>query len=183
MRQVILYIAMSLDGYIAREDDNLDFLARVERPGEDYGYEAFQQTVDTVIWGRRTYEKVLTFGQKVLHPGKKIYVLSRTRTGYVGNVEFYGGDPKALIASLREQKGKHIYCDGGGEVVAALLKEHLIDKLIVSVIPHLLGSGIRLFRDGRPEHLLTLTKSLTFPSGLVQLWYDRLPDAASSPNR
>ncbi|WP_205500384.1 dihydrofolate reductase family protein [Rufibacter psychrotolerans] len=175
MRKVVLYIAMSLDGYIATEDDNIDFLSLVERPGEDYGYRAFQQTVDTLIWGRRTYEKVLSFGMPEFpHKDKKCYVLSTTRTGHDENVEFYGGDLKDLISALRQQPGKDIYCDGGGEVVYSLLKERLIDKLIISVIPHLLGSGIRLFKDGRPEQHLTLTQSLTFPaSGLVQLWFDR----------
>ncbi|RNI28687.1 dihydrofolate reductase family protein [Rufibacter latericius] len=173
MRQVVLYIAMSLDGYIAKEDDNIDFLSQVERPGEDYGYAAFQQTVDTLIWGRRTYDKVLSMNMpEFMHKDKKCYVLSRSRTGHDENVEFYGGDLKDLVSTLKQQPGKNIYCDGGGEVVAALLNEHLIDKMIVSVIPHLLGSGIRLFKDGRPEEQITLTNSITYPSGLVQLWYD-----------
>ncbi|WP_207434033.1 dihydrofolate reductase family protein [Sabulibacter ruber] len=176
MRQVVLYIAMSLDGYIAKEDDNIDFLSMVERPGEDYGYQAFQHTVDTLIWGRRTYDKVLSMNMpEFMHKDKKCYVLSKTRTGHDENVEFYGGDLKDLISSLRQQPGKNIYCDGGGEVVYALLKDKLIDRLIISVIPHLLGSGIRLFKDGRPEQYLTLTQSLTFPSGLVQLWYNAQP--------
>ncbi|MBA9078242.1 MULTISPECIES: dihydrofolate reductase family protein [Rufibacter] len=175
-RKVVLYIAMSLDGYIAKEDDNLDFLSLVERPGEDFGYADFQHTVDTLIWGRRTYEKVLTFGDtQYLHKDKNVYVLSRSKTGREGHVQFYGGNLKELIATLKQQPGKDIYCDGGGEIVAALLQEDLIDRLIVSIIPHLLGSGIRLFRDGRPEQHLSLKKTLTFPSSsLVQLWYDRV---------
>ncbi|ALI98697.1 dihydrofolate reductase family protein [Rufibacter tibetensis] len=173
MRQVVLYIAMSLDGYIAKEDDNIDFLSLVKRPGEDYGYHAFQHTVDTLIWGRRTYDKVLSFGMPEFpHKDKKCYVLSKTKTGKDVNVEFYGGDLRDLISSLKQKPGKDIYFDGGSEVVAALLKDQLIDKLIISVIPHLLGSGIRLFKDGRPEQYLTFTKSISFASGLVQLWYD-----------
>ncbi|AKQ46792.1 dihydrofolate reductase [Rufibacter radiotolerans] len=176
MRQVILYIAMSLDGYIAGPEDNLDFLALVERPGEDYGYVDFQHNIDTVIWGRRTYEKVLNFIPAYLHQDKKVYVLSRTKTGQEGHVEFYGGDLKQLITTLKQQPGQHIYCDGGAEAVTALLQEKLLDTLVISVIPHLLGGGIRLFKDGRPEQGITLTKSLTFPSGLVQLWYACQPE-------
>ncbi|MFC6996910.1 dihydrofolate reductase family protein [Rufibacter roseus] len=173
-RKVVLYIAMSLDGYIAKEDDNIDFLSKVEEPGEDYGYHAFQHTVDTLIWGRRTYDKVLSFGMSEFpHKDKKCYVLSKSKTGQDENVEFYGGSLTELISSLKQQQGKNIYCDGGGEVVSALLKENLIDQLIISIIPHLLGSGIRLFQDGRPEQNLTLTHSSTFKSGLVQLWYNR----------
>lgn len=171
-RQLILYIAMSLDGYIAKDDDNLNFLSVVESPGEDYGYEAFRQTIDTVIWGRKTYDKVLSFGMEFPHKDKKCYVLSRTKTGKDENVEFYNGDVRDLLAMLRQQDGKHIYCDGGGEVVFELLRHALIDKMIVSVIPHLVGRGRRLFIDGRPEQRLRLTRSITFPTGLVQLWYD-----------
>ncbi|HEX2535806.1 MAG TPA: dihydrofolate reductase family protein [Chitinophagaceae bacterium] len=172
-RKVILYIAMSLDGYIAGEDDNLDFLSLVEREGEDYGYADFLQGVDTLIWGRRTYDKVLSFGIPFPHQGKRVIVLSRSRTGRDEHVEYYGGDLPDLIAGLKGSPGRHIYCDGGGEVVSALLLHGLIDRLIVSVIPHLVGHGIRLFRDGRPEQFLELKRSATFPSGLVQLWYDR----------
>ncbi|WP_224997316.1 dihydrofolate reductase family protein [Cesiribacter sp. SM1] len=175
-RQVILYIAMSLDGYIAKEDDNLDFLSVVEKEGEDYGYTAFQQEVDTLIWGRRTYDKVLSFGIDFPHKDKKCYVLSGSKTGSDENVEFFGGDVRELIAQIRSQEGKHIYCDGGAGVVYELLKYGLIDRMIISVIPHLLGSGIRLFKDGRPEQHLKFRSSTTFPTGLVQLWYDNQPE-------
>lgn len=172
-RQVILYIAMSLDGYIAKEDDNLDFLSVVEKEGEDYGYAAFQHEVDTLIWGRKTYDKVLTFGIDFPHKDKKCYVLSRSKTGSDENVEFFSGDIGELIDRIRSEEGKHIYCDGGAEVVYELLKNRLIDKLIISVIPYLLGSGIRLFKDGRPEEQLQLIRSVTYPTGLVQLWFEK----------
>ncbi|WP_290789721.1 dihydrofolate reductase family protein [Flavihumibacter sp. UBA7668] len=170
-RLCILYIAMSLDGYIAGKDDNLDFLSKVEVAGEDYGYAAFQQEVDTLIWGRRTYDKMLTFGIDFPHADKKCYVISATKTGSDENVEF-AADPVALVQRLKTEPGRHIYCDGGGGVVKALLDAKLIDRLIVSVIPHLLGDGIRLFRDGRPEQQLVLHSSTPYASGLVQLRYD-----------
>lgn len=173
MRKVILYIAMSLDGYIAKEDNNIDFLSVVESKGEDYGYASFQKEVDTLIWGRRTYDKVLSFGIDFPYKDKKCYVLSRTRTGKDENVEYYNGAIKELIEGLKKQKGKDIYCDGGGETVFSLLKEGLIDRLIISAIPHLLGSGIRLFKSGRPEQALKFRKSISFPTGLVQLWYNK----------
>jgi dihydrofolate reductase len=172
-RQVVLYIAMSLDGYITKEEDNIDFLSIVDRPGEDYGYVAFETEVDTLIWGRRTYDKLLSFGIPFPHKDKRCIVLSRTRTGKDENVEYYNGALKDLIAELQQQQGKTIYCDGGGDIVYELLKEALIDKMIISIIPHLVGNGVRLFKDGRPEQYLKLTRSSTFPSGLVQLWYER----------
>jgi dihydrofolate reductase len=171
-RRVILYIAMSLDGFIAKEDDNIDFLTTVELPGEDYGYSSFLKDIDTVIWGRKTYDKVLTLSTDYLHKDKKVYVLSRSRTGTNGNIE-YVNDIKTLIHNLRKKEGLNIYCDGGSEIVFELLKHSLIDKLIVSVIPHLLGSGIRLFKEGLPEHKLKFKQSISYPSGLVQLWYEK----------
>ncbi len=172
-RKVFLFIAMSLDGYIAGNDDNIDFLSTVEVPGEDYGYAAFQQEVDTVIWGRKTYDKVLTLDPQFSHKDKRCIVLSRTRRGRDNHVEFYNGPVTELIDSLKTQEGKNIYCDGGGEVIHELLQHGLIDRMIVSVIPYLVGNGVHLFKGGRPEQVLKLTRSLTFPSGLIQLWYEK----------
>jgi dihydrofolate reductase len=172
-RLVILYIAMSLDGYIAKDEDNLDFLSLVETPDEDYGYAAFQTEVDTLIWGRKTYDKVLSLGISFLHKDKRCIVLSRTRTGTDENVEYYNGPVKELIAELQQQPGKNIYCDGGAEIVTELLNDQLIDRMIISIIPHLVGDGVRLFKKGRPEQYLKLKRSSTFPSGLVQLWYEK----------
>jgi dihydrofolate reductase len=172
-RQVVLYIATSLDGYIATEDHDLRFLSAVESPEEDYGYNEFIRTVDTVVMGRKTYDKVLTFGIDFPHRGRKCYVLSRSRTGTDENVEFYNGDIGDLFSSIRKNQGLNIFIDGGSELVFELMKRDLIDRYIISVIPTLLGGGIALFRSGRPTRTLKLTKSLPFPSGLVQLWYDR----------
>jgi dihydrofolate reductase len=178
-RPVVLYIAMSLDGYIAKDEDNIDFLSIVDRPGEDYGYLAFETEVDTLIWGRKTYDKLLSFGVPFPHKDKRCIVLSRTRTGKDENVEYYNGAVKDLIAKLQQQSGKSIYCDGGSEVVDSLLKDNLIDKMIISIIPHLVGHGVRLFKDGRPEQSLKFTRGSTFPSGLVQLWYERNDSATT----
>lgn len=171
-RETFLYIAMSLDGYIAAEDDNIDFLSIVDSPGEDFGYEDFVKNVDTVIWGRRTYDKVLTFGGGFPHQDKRVFVLSSTKTGGDEHVTF-AGDLKSLYDRLYSQPGKHIYLDGGGGLVFEALKLDIIDHFIISIIPHLLGSGIRLFKDGCPETRIRFVKSIPFPTGLVQLWYDR----------
>jgi len=171
-RETFLYIAMSLDGYIAGEDDNIDFLSIVDSPGEDFGYEDFARNVDTVIWGRRTYDKVLTFGGEFPHRDKTVYVLSTTQSGANEHVTFVS-DLKTLYDRLQSQPGKHIYLDGGGGLVFEALKLDVIDHFIISVIPHLLGSGIRLFRDGRPETKIRFVKSIPYPTGLAQLWYDR----------
>lgn len=170
-RKLILYIAMSLDGYIATKDDSIDFLNMVEVPNEDYGYADFLQGIGTIIWGRKTFDKVLSFGGGLPHQDKEVFVISRTRKGKNGHIQYYD-NVLDLINNLKDQEGKDIYCDGGAEIVSELLQNSLFDRIIVSVIPHLLGDGIRLFKDGNIEQNLKFKKAISFPSGLVQLWYD-----------
>ena len=170
-RKLILYIAASLDGYIAKPGDDLSFLSLVERQGEDYGYAAFMAEVDTVILGRRTYDWVVEQVGAFPHADKLSYVLSRQNRPSVGQTHFYKGDLKELVQQLKARPGKHIFCDGGGQTVQALLQDKLIDEIIVSIIPILLGSGIRLFEDKRPEQNLQLLEVKHYDSGLCQLHY------------
>lgn len=172
-RKVILYIATSLDGYIASPDDNLDFLSVVEQEGEDYGYAQFIESVDTVIVGRKTYDKVLSMGFDFPHSDKESYIITRTPKPATGKIEFYTGDLKNLILKLKKQEGKNIFVDGGAEVVNLLLKDNLIDEFCISIIPVLLGDGIRLFQDNRPGLNLKFVRSESFKSGLVQVWYQK----------
>ena len=172
MRKVIVYIAASTDGYIARADGNLDWLSAVEVPGEDYGYKAFTERIDTVIMGRITYEKVLSFGIPYPHADKRSYIISRTLTESSNPaIEFYGGELTELIHRLKSQSGKDIFIDGGAQLVHTLLQQKAIDELIISTIPVLLGGGIRLFKEGFPEKKLKLQHVQSFASGLVQVHY------------
>jgi dihydrofolate reductase len=171
-RKVILYIAATLDGYIAKENDDLSFLSTVESPGEDYGYHSFIETVDTVIMGRKTYDKVLSFGIDFPHRNKKCFVLSRTKEGKDNHVEFFNGEILELISKIRQSEGKNIFIDGGAEMVFELMKYNLIDRFIISIVPVLLGGGISLFKPGRQEQNLKLIECKTFSTGLVQLCYD-----------
>lgn len=170
-RKVILYIAMSLDGYIAKSDDDLSFLSIVEQKGQDYGYMTFMDTVDTVIVGRRTYDKVISMGVEHPHQDKEVYVITRTERQAKGKSIFYTGDIKQLVGDLKLKNGKNIFVDGGAEVVHIFLKEKLIDELIISIIPILLGDGIPLFNSGRSESRLQLLKVQHFEKGLVQVHY------------
>lgn len=172
-RKVIVFIACSADGYIAGKEDNLDFLSIVEAPPEDYGYEDFVSTVDTVIMGRKTYEKVLNFGVPFPHQERVCYVISSTKKEKEDHVIFWNDSPEHLVQHLLKEEGGSIFVDGGATTIHSLLKNGLVDQFILSIIPHLLGSGIRLFKDNFPEQSLKLTDSKTFPSGLVQLWYEK----------
>ena len=173
-RKVVLYIAESLDGFIAKEDNDISWLSIVEKTNEDYGYNDFVNTIDTVIMGRKTYEKVLSFGIEFPHKFKKCYVLSRTLEGTNENVQFYDGNINGLIKILKSESGKSIFVDGGAEVIREFRNKNLIDEYIISIIPVLLGKGIRLFKDADMENKLKLIESKVFDSGLVQLKYERL---------
>lgn len=169
--KVILYIAMSLDGCIATGDGGIDWLSMVEVPGEDYGYSDFIKSVGTIIMGRKTYEKIVSLGADYLHKDKTNYILSNERTGSDENVTFYAGSLEELILKEKQKENGHIFIDGGASVVYALLSRHLIEECVISIIPMILGGGIRLFQDGLPETKLKLISTETFPSGLVQLRY------------
>jgi dihydrofolate reductase len=171
-RKLILYISMSLDGYIATEDNGLDFLSPMEQENEDYGYREFTETVDTVIIGRKSYDKVLEMGYEYPHRDKEVYIITHTERPASGSFLFYTGNLPELVRELKLREGKNIYCDGGAEIANILMNENLIDEYIISVIPTLLGSGIPLFKPGRPEQKLNLISSKQFEKGLVQLKFE-----------
>lgn len=175
MRKLCIFIATSVDGYIAKPNDDLSFLKIVEKQGEDYGYTAFNADVDTIIIGRKTYDWVVKeIGSSHYDNGERdVYVITRTEKPSIGRTQFYTGDLKSLIVNLKAAAGKKIYCDGGAEVIHELLKQDLIDELTISVIPILLGDGTRLFKDGRPEQSLDVVGSKSFDTGLIQLHYRR----------
>ncbi|CAH0335076.1 IS1595 family transposase ISCac2 [Flavobacterium sp. CECT 9288] len=175
MRKISLFIAMSLDGYIAKPNDDLSFLKLVDKEGEDYGYAEFTSKIDTIIIGRRTYDYVVNeIGASHYDNGKRdVYVITRTERQKVGRTTFYTGNINELVKQLKSENGKNIYCDGGAEVINELLKHDLIDEFIISVIPILLGNGTRLFKDGRPEQVIEFIEVKTFGTGLTQLHYKR----------
>lgn len=176
MRKLSLFIATSLDGYIAKPNDDLSFLKLVEKEGEDYGYTKFIDTIDTIILGRKTYDYVLKeIGSSHYDNGKRdVFVITRTEKPNVGKTTFYTGNLTELVQRLKSGNGKNIYCDGGAEIVNELLKSNLVDEFIISIIPVLVGNGTRLFKDGRPEQQLKLVNSKTFDTGLTQLHYKQI---------
>lgn len=170
-RKVIVYIAASLDGYIAKNDGDISWLSIVESTGVDYGYKEFIDSIDTVIMGRKTYEKVLTLTEQYPHADKISYIISRkVKQSTKSNLIFHN-DPVKLVNDLIQIEGKSIFVDGGAEIVQCLLEQRLIDEIIISIIPILLGSGIRLFRDTLPEQHIQLLRADSYDSGLVQLHY------------
>ncbi|MEX1189291.1 MAG: dihydrofolate reductase family protein [Bacteroidia bacterium] len=170
-RNLIVYISASLDGFISKPNDDLSFLNAVQVEGEDYGYEAFIDSVDTVIIGKRTYDWVMNEVDEYPHKEKDTYVITRTTRPAEGKTQFYSGDLNLLVKELKSKPGKNIFCDGGSQIVNELLKIGAVDELIVSIIPVILGAGTPLFSEGIPEKKLQLISSKNFESGLLQAHY------------
>lgn len=170
-RKVILYIASSLDGFIAKPNDDLSFLNLVQKENEDYGYNDFISTVDTVIVGRKTYDWVMKNAPDFSHNDKETYVITHTEKEKKGNVTFYNGSLIDLISELKTKSGKNIFCDGGAEILNELLKDKIIDEIILSIIPIMVGNGTKLFYLDIPEQELILLSAKSYETGLVQLHY------------
>ena len=170
-RKVILFIAMSLDGFVAKSDGDIRFLSIVEQEGEDYGYTSFLESVDTVILGRKTYDKVLSTVSELAYGDKNVFVLTRNPQLTTHKITFYSGNLSELISTLKSNEGQNIFCDGGAETVHRFLLNNLFDEIIISIIPVLLGDGIRLFNESFQEKKLQLIQSKSFEKGLVQLHY------------
>lgn len=166
--QCSVYIATSLDGYIARPDGGLDWLSIVETPGEDYGYKAFFDTVDALVIGRKTYDTVLAF-EKWPYEEKRCFVVTHNAPSPRHGETFHTGSLAALVDRLGAEGVRRVYVDGG-VLIRNFFAEGLIDDVTVSIIPILLGAGLPLF--GGVQRRMTLVSCRSFPSGLVQLGYN-----------
>lgn len=174
---VCVYIAASLDGFIARTDGGLDWLGRVESPGEDYGYGRFIDSIDAMVMGRNTYDAVLGF-EAWPYEGKRCVVMTHRPCDPTHGEACFSGEPAELLHQLARAGVRRVYVDGG-RVVSAFLDAGLVDELTVSVIPVLLGDGVRLFAQSARSWGLTLEESRAFTSGLVQLRYRVCRDDAA----
>jgi len=165
MRKIILYIASSLDGYIARENGDVDWLPT----NTDSGYDSFYKSIDTVIMGKKTYDQILTFGEYP-YKEKKSYVFSKNTTLTKDeNIEF-ASNVVDFTRTLLSSSGGHIWLVGGSELFSAFLERNLIDEIILSIIPTILGSGIPLFQNTNHGVSLELIKTIEY-SSLLELTY------------
>ncbi|MFE8700109.1 dihydrofolate reductase family protein [Cytobacillus sp. FJAT-54145] len=155
-RKVVLYIATSLDGFIAAEDESLDWLFRVEGEG-DNGYSAFYETVDTILMGRKTFDWVMQHENgNFPYANKECYVFTKSVIQDSQHVKFINEDIVSFTNHLKSRNGKNIWIVGGGGLLQTFLKEKLVDELIITVAPALIGKGIPLFREGDYEIELSL---------------------------
>jgi dihydrofolate reductase len=172
MRKVVLGLGISLDGYIARLDDSVDFLFMPK----DFSMGPFFRTIDTAIMGRKTYDAGLKIGGERSFSGSSTdyYVMSRSQpTGERGGVTFTNQTPAELIAQIRKRRGKKIWHMGSGELAREFLKADLVDEIYLGVVPLLLGEGLPLFPSGFPERNFALLENKTYSKGLITLKYER----------
>jgi len=162
-----VFIATSLDGYIARANGAIDWLSIVHPLDEAHGWGAFFTSIDTIVVGRGTYDTVLGFDEWP-YRGKRVIVMTRRPVEARHGEEFFSGSAAALVARLGE--AKRVYIDGG-KVIGQFFAAGLVDDLTLSVIPIVLGDGIRLFSGGEGEHRLDLESHRAWPNGMVQLRY------------
>jgi len=165
MRKIRLFIACSLDGFIASENGEIDWLFT----GGDYGYKKFYDSVDTALMGRKTYELGIKLGEKYTKK-RNIIFTRRKNLKKVGNAEFVR-DIIPFTRKLKREKGKDIWLVGGGGIVSILLNNDLIDEMQIFVHPFVLGKGIPLFPKVKKDVKLKLTKIFAFRDGLVRLGY------------
>lgn len=168
-REIVLYIASSLDGFIAKEDDDLQWLHDTEGEG-DAGYAEMYQSIDTTIMGKKTYDYVMKHTNTFPYPDKKCYVFTTSEKGTNEYVEFVNEDVVEFTKRLKDQEGSKIWMVGGAGILDAFIKENLIDEYIITVTPHILGSGIPLFKDHNPLIDLVLIDTKRFGQ-FVQLHY------------
>lgn len=174
MKKIKLYIAASIDGYIARSDGDLDWLTKYPiNPDTNYGYDDFYKSVDTVIMGGQTYRDILNMDFVWPYKDKTTYVISRNSMGVKENIHFITENIVEEISKLREENGKDIWLVGGGQLTTMLLNQNMVDEMIITTIPVLLGNGIPLFPDSSKESKWKLQNCMAYENSIVQIIYKK----------
>ena len=171
------FIAVSLDGFIARKDGSLDWLdkANLLAPkGEDCGYKTFMESIDALVMGRKTFEKVLSFGVPWPYAEKQVIVLSSRKLTFPENIQSVvshsSGTPESIVTNLAARKLNRLYIDGG-VTIQRFLASGFIDEITLTVVPVLLGDGIRLFGPLVKDISFKLVNTRAYDFGFVQMTY------------
>lgn len=175
--KISVFIATSIDGYIAKNNNDIDWLTKFSPPideneDKDCGFSKFLSSVDVLVMGRKSYHVVSHFDPWP-YEGKRVIVLSSTLTSVCEQAELFKGEITQLIKELHNEGIKHIYVDGGA-TISQFLNMGLVDQLIISIIPVVLGSGIPLFSNINDDKWYRLISSQVYSNGLVQLRYETM---------
>lgn len=177
-----VYIATSVDGFIAKKDGDIEWLHRPEYSTskmKGLSYDEFISSVDALIMGRNTFEKSLTFGDWPYNATRVVVLTTRKLIipdHLKGKVTVMGGDPKALVTNLADEGKKHLYIDGG-KTIQRFLQAGLINEITITKIPILLGDGIPLFGPMESELPLRLLEATSSSNGFVQVRYEVVSSA------
>lgn len=169
MKKIKLYIATSIDGYIARNDGDIDWLTEYPNPQKtDYSYKDFFNSIDTIIMGGRTYRELLCMDYLWAYKDKIVYVITHTAQNTKENTHFVTEHIIEVISQLQEENGKDIWLMGGGEMTTLFLNNDLVDEMIITTMPIILGGGISLFPDNPKESNWKAIEVKYFENGVSQ---------------
>ncbi|WP_294145239.1 dihydrofolate reductase family protein [uncultured Clostridium sp.] len=174
MKKVVLFIAMSLDGYIADGNGGVDWLkGQVSGADDMASYYEFIKDIDTVIMGANTYNQLVTelSPDEWMYHGLTSYIITHHWKEPTDEIIFTGQNPVELVKQLRQNPGKGIWICGGADIARQLISNDLIDRYYISVIPTILGKGIRLFSETKNEIELKLAGTKSY-NGIVDLIYE-----------
>jgi dihydrofolate reductase len=171
--KISVFIATSLDGYIARPNGSIDWLLSFDTGGEDHGYKTFYESTDCLIIGRGCLETVMTFPEWP-YEGQRVIVLSTTMaavpSALVGKIQLYSGELRGLVKRLESEGCSHLYIDGG-KLIQSFLNEGLVSELTITRIPIILGEGLPLFGKTTADIRLEHVSTRSYGNGFVQSLY------------
>ncbi len=169
--RISVFIAHSVDGYIATDDDDLDWLMAYDGVGEDYGFEAFLADIDLIAMGRGTYDVIKDFPE-LPYGSRPVHVFTTQQLGPRDGFEFFARTPLEAVAAWTHAGIRHVYVDGG-RLISQFLEAGLVDDLTLTSVPLLLGSGRPLFHRIPTQTPLRLVGTQAFPSGMLNRRYER----------
>lgn len=173
MTKLIYYVASSIDGFIADKSGGISWLDMVDLEQNDHGFNAFYESIDSLIMGRHTYEQILDFGDWP-YPGKPCWVMSHSNlSADYDRVNITSQSPDQLVKSLQQQGYQRTWLVGGGTLAKSFHDHSLIDEYFISLIPYILGDGIRILGQEAYPSELKLLESIQHDSGVVQLRLSR----------
>lgn len=171
MRKVVLNLAVSLDGYISRENGSVDWLNNLETGDSDLGFQEFLSRCDTILMGRKSFEDTLELSKgEWIFKDLNTFVFTSRKIKDKRNINFVSDDPLEIVSTIRKQRGKDIWLFGGGNFISSMRDANLVDEYIITIIPTFIGKGIRLFQDSTFQNNLKLLSTKRF-SDIIQCHY------------
>ncbi len=174
MRKIILYIASSINGKIAKSDGSVEWLEEIPNPEkDDYGYDEFYKSIDTTIQGYNTYKQIIDWNIEFPYKGKSNYIFSKKQNlKDTKHVKFISVNHIQFTRNLKQQSGKNIWLIGGGQINTLLLNAGLIDEIYLFYMPIVLAGGISIFESEPKENGFNIIDTKTYSTGVVRQRYN-----------